>query len=97
MIGVLDRSSECTVKLLYVHLFTNEKRTRFFDSSVIDALNSTAGGNNNHELEASVKAQIEQKLQSLIEKSDFTNTISMLLEPIKSDVLLYRLTNTIFI
>jgi hypothetical protein len=51
----------------------------------------------NHELELRAKAEIDKKLQNLIEKSDFRNTISMLLEPIKSDVLLYRLTNTIFI
>lgn len=97
VLGVMDRSSECTGKLFYVHLFTNEKRSRFFDSYVIEPLNKVAGQGCNRELEIAFKTQIEQKLQSLIEKSDFTNTISMLLEPIKSDVLLYRLTNTIFI
>lgn len=51
----------------------------------------------NTEEEERVKEQIEGKLRNLIEKSDFTNTVSMLLEPIKSDVLIYRLTNTLFI
>ena len=95
--GVIDRSSEHTARLLYVHLFTNEKRCRFFDSSIIEELNRRAGQGNNRQLEEEVKAKIERKLQTLIDKSDFTNTVSMLLEPVKSDVLLYRLTNTIFV
>jgi hypothetical protein len=97
VLGVLDRSSESLGKLLYVHLFTNEKRARFFDSSLIDPLNKTIGIKKDPEMETAVKNQIEEKLRNLIEKSDFTNTVSMLLEPIKSDVLIYRLTNTIFL
>lgn len=99
MIGVIDRSSECTGRLLYVHLFTNEKRARFFEAGVIEQLNKKAGlpKEKNMEEEEKVTEEIEGKLRKLIEKSDFTNTVSMLLEPIKSDVLIYRLTNTVFL
>lgn len=96
---MLDRSSECTGRLLYVHLFTNEKRARFFEGAVIEPLNKKAGlpKERNSEEEQKVREEIEGKLRKLVEKSDFTNTVSMLLEPIKSDVLIYRLTNTVFI
>jgi hypothetical protein len=40
---VIDRSNESTGRLLYVHLFSNEKRCRFFDSSTIDELNKKVG------------------------------------------------------
>lgn len=96
ILGIIDRSSESTGRLLYVHLFSNEPRTLFYDPAITLEINRLAGICSPN-LETQAQAKIEAVLQNLIDKSDFTNTISMVLEPIKSDLLLYRLTNTCFL
>ena len=42
-IGMIDRSSERTGKIFYVHLFSNEPRTQFYDSSLITELVKQVG------------------------------------------------------
>lgn len=65
-IGVIDRSSECTGRLLFVHLFSNEDRTQFYDPAAMKELNKGAGLLTNRQLEVNTKAKIEDKLQKLI-------------------------------
>jgi hypothetical protein len=96
ILGIIDRSSESTGRLLYVHLFSNEPRTLFYDPTITLEINRVAGSCGPN-LETQAQAKIEAVLQNLIDKSNFTNTISMVLEPIKSDLLLYRLTSTCFL
>lgn len=45
VLGILDRSSESTGKLLNVHLFSNEKRARFFEDALMEKLNKQVGKN----------------------------------------------------
>lgn len=42
-IGVVDRSSERAGRIFYVHLFSNEARTQFYDSSLITELLNNLG------------------------------------------------------
>ena len=95
-LGVIDRSNENSGKIFNVHLFSNEKRTHFYDSEMMDKLVERASFDFTNEEMKNVKNQIEKKLANLIDKSSFSNQISMLVEPIRADNLIYRLTNTIF-
>ena len=96
VLGVMDRSTEATGKIFHVHLFSNEKRTQFYDNEIVENLIKKASSDFTQTLENQVKNEIESKLHNLVKKSTFTNSISMLVEPIKTDILIFRLTNTIF-
>ena len=95
-IGVIDRSSESTGKIFNVHLFSNEKRTYFYDSEMIELLVKKSSIDLTKSEEKKVKAKIDSILQNLMKKSSFSNPISMLVEPIRAETLVFRLTNTIF-
>jgi len=55
---VLDRSSESKGQLLYVHLFSNEERTQFFDPALIYELNKNVGMFENNNLQIETKTKI---------------------------------------
>jgi len=63
---------------------------------MINKLIETASRDFTKALEKEVKFRIEAKLRNLIEKSTFSNSVSMVIEPIRGDALVFRLTNTIF-
>ena len=96
VMGLIDRSSEATGKIFYVHLFSNELKTRFFPEEITEAINKKAGTAVGVGMEKEVKKRIDERLQRLLDKSDFSNPVTMLVEPIKSDVLLYRVAHTVF-
>jgi hypothetical protein len=95
-IGVIDRSSENIPKLFQVYLFSNEQRAQFYPSALIEQLVEKAPTDNERKHQIETKHKIEAKLRNLVEKSSFTNTVFMLLEPIKTEKLIFRLVHTIF-
>ena len=97
VLGLLDRSNEIEGKPYYINLFTCDERGTFVEKEEIKELDESIGKKEEETAKSKMLNLINRKLERAIKESSFETPVLLIVEPIRSEKLSFRLINTIFI